>query len=61
MPKHGKPGRPKSNRITITVRLAPKEKADLDHAAKTVGLDKSAYVRRALLTQLKENGFQKKK
>jgi predicted transcriptional regulator len=60
MPKHGKGGRPKSNRITVSVRISPEEKTALDHAAEAAGLDKSGYFRRALLTQLKKDRFQKK-
>jgi uncharacterized protein (DUF1778 family) len=52
-----KGGRPKSGRITITVRLSPEQKRLLDHAAEKSGMDKSAYVRKALLIQLKKNGI----
>jgi hypothetical protein len=48
MPKHGKGGRPKSGRITITVRLSPEEKELLDRMAAAAGMDKSSYVRKAL-------------
>jgi uncharacterized protein (DUF1778 family) len=52
-----KAGRPKSGRITITVRLSPEQKDLLDRGAEKSGLDKSAYVRQALLSQLKRNGL----
>jgi uncharacterized protein (DUF1778 family) len=56
MPKHRKGGRPESGRITITVRLSPEEKELLDRAALAAGLDKSGYVRKALIRQLKRDG-----
>jgi len=50
MPKRKKMGRPKSGRMTITVRLSPQEKSSLEDAAEAAGLDKSAYMRKALTT-----------
>ena len=51
MPKRAV-GRPESGRITITVRISPEEKERLNRAAQAAGVDKSAYVRKALLNQL---------
>ena len=60
MPKSKKMGRPKSGRMTITVRLSPQEKSSLEDAAEAAGLDKSAYMRKALTTQLKKDGHLKR-
>jgi hypothetical protein len=46
--------------MTITVRLLPEEKLLLDEAAAAAGLDKSAYLRKALATQLKKDGHPKR-
>lgn len=56
MPKQRKGGRPETGRITMTIRLLPEEKLALEDAAEAAGLDKSAYVRKALTNQLKKDG-----
>jgi hypothetical protein len=40
----------------MTVRLSPEEKLALKDAAEADGLDKSAYMRKALAAQLKKDG-----
>ena len=60
MPKQGKGGRPESGRITITVRVSRQLKSLLDDAAEAAGVDKSTYVREALVTKLKKDGHIKK-
>jgi hypothetical protein len=48
-------GRPESGRITITVRISPEERGRLGRAALAAGIDKSAYIRRSLMRQLKRD------
>ena len=61
MPRSKKMGRPQSGRITITMRISPEEKLSLEDAAAAAVLNKSAYLRKALTTQLKKDGHIKRR
>jgi hypothetical protein len=43
------------------MRISPEEKLSLEDAAAAAGLNKSAYLRKALTTQLKKDGHIKRR